>query len=413
MADPLHHHVDRRDGTGVASEPAPSFWLDQLERVRAEASALHRTREKSSSYTQAHLPTQCDVVVIGCGLTGAALAHYLSDGASTDRHATRTPLSVVVLEARTVAGGATGRNGGILWPDSSDPFEVGGAQLLRDFVETNAVPCGLNPTGGVSLVGDPLIVRQGDGVQHRGTPDDPDVLDGLTAIDPAATLGAAPGAFSEGWLDAQVASLWPARVALALAERAAMAGVRIIEGCAVTEVVSDSADDVENPSDGASAAEGGCGSAGGITGGLASLTTADGDDIQYTMTTRTTKPSHPTRVLLRTSMGELRCRRVIVATNGWMPRLIPELAPHFRSCTNTVLASEPLPQSVRWPVAVVCCGGGASEVYCSQAEDGTMVCGGLRDCNVDGLWAGDDDGGPGDAATAAALERWCVAAVVD
>jgi glycine/D-amino acid oxidase-like deaminating enzyme len=230
---------------------------------------------------------------------------------------------------------------------------------LREFVESNAVPCGLTPTGGVSIVGNPLSKHDAAvDKDHRGTPSDPDVLDGLTPIDPDALLGAAPNAFTEGYLDAGVASLWPARVALALAESAARAGVHIVEGCAVTGMETRHADD------------GDC-------------------------------------VVVRTSLGDLTCEHVVVATNGWMPRLVPALAPHFRACTNTVLASEePVPPELRWPVAVVCCGGGAGEVYCSQGADGTIVCGGLRDCNLDGMWAGDDDGGAGDKTTSAALERW-------
>jgi glycine/D-amino acid oxidase-like deaminating enzyme len=56
------------------------------------------------------LPTAADVVIIGSGITGCAVAHTLLR---------KTPsLSVTVLEARQTASGATGRNGGHLLSDN-------------------------------------------------------------------------------------------------------------------------------------------------------------------------------------------------------------------------------------------------------------------------------------------------------
>jgi hypothetical protein len=50
------------------------------------------------------LPPECDVLIIGAGLSGVSTAYHLLDG-------NRTPPSVVILEAREVCSGATGRNG--------------------------------------------------------------------------------------------------------------------------------------------------------------------------------------------------------------------------------------------------------------------------------------------------------------
>ena len=54
--------------------------------------------------TSAELPTTTDVLIIGSGITGASLAYTLLNGPS--------PPAVLMLEARTVCSGATGRNGG-------------------------------------------------------------------------------------------------------------------------------------------------------------------------------------------------------------------------------------------------------------------------------------------------------------
>jgi len=66
---------------------------------------LHQIDSHRSS---AELPTECDIVIIGAGLAGVSTAYFLVDG-------NPSPPSIVLLEAREVCSGATGRNG-ILYP---------------------------------------------------------------------------------------------------------------------------------------------------------------------------------------------------------------------------------------------------------------------------------------------------------
>lgn len=55
------------------------------------------------------LPSQADVVIIGTGIAGVSTAYHLLDGNNN----TNTPQpSILLLEARQVCSGATGRNGG-------------------------------------------------------------------------------------------------------------------------------------------------------------------------------------------------------------------------------------------------------------------------------------------------------------
>lgn len=57
--------------------------------------------------TTEHLPEDCDILIIGAGLSGVSTAyHLLNDNPS--------PPSIVLLEAREICSGATGRNGGHL-----------------------------------------------------------------------------------------------------------------------------------------------------------------------------------------------------------------------------------------------------------------------------------------------------------
>ena len=74
----------------VANSTIP-FWRTQLGELD-----LHRST--------AELPSECDVVIVGAGYSGATLAHYLYED-------NRSPPSVVILEAREACSGATARNG--------------------------------------------------------------------------------------------------------------------------------------------------------------------------------------------------------------------------------------------------------------------------------------------------------------
>ena len=55
------------------------------------------------------VPTYANIVIIGSGLSGTSVAHHLANAPK--------PTSIVMLEAREVCSGATGRNGGHLAPN--------------------------------------------------------------------------------------------------------------------------------------------------------------------------------------------------------------------------------------------------------------------------------------------------------
>lgn len=81
--------------SGQGPTPVPGstepFWRTQL-------------HDLDNHRSTPHLPTECDVLIIGAGFAGAALAHYIYED-------NPSPPSVTILEAREACSGATGRNG--------------------------------------------------------------------------------------------------------------------------------------------------------------------------------------------------------------------------------------------------------------------------------------------------------------
>lgn len=116
-----------------------------------------------------HGETTADVLVIGAGFTGLWSALALTE--------TDPALRVVVVEAETVAFGASGRNGGFCeaslthglangirhFPDELVRLEAEGIANLRgliDFTREHAIDCDLEETGTLSLADQPYQVEE-------------------------------------------------------------------------------------------------------------------------------------------------------------------------------------------------------------------------------------------------------------
>lgn len=91
--------------------------------------------------TTTDLPATADVVIIGSGITGASIARYLvNDERAKDA-------VVVMLEAREICWGATGRNGGHCQPLLFDrtpgiaEFEIKNVAAVKSYIEENNVDC--------------------------------------------------------------------------------------------------------------------------------------------------------------------------------------------------------------------------------------------------------------------------------
>ncbi|CAI4212962.1 unnamed protein product [Parascedosporium putredinis] len=123
---------------GQADLPSPTSTSSYWHRSPSQTLLGHRTTER--------LPETVDVVVIGSGITGAFAARELVE---------RKGRQVLMLEAREVAWGATGRNGGHCQPFvyGSQPhvaaFELRNYAFLKQLVEDNQIPCDWVTTTGV------------------------------------------------------------------------------------------------------------------------------------------------------------------------------------------------------------------------------------------------------------------------
>ncbi|KAL5606548.1 hypothetical protein BROUX41_002951 [Berkeleyomyces rouxiae] len=96
------------------SVDSSSKWADQIKQRAAAPVSLpvqdplpsYWVREACDAYSNEALPDTADVVIIGSGISGAMIAWYLLHESKGEPH------SILMLEARDVCSGATGRNGG-------------------------------------------------------------------------------------------------------------------------------------------------------------------------------------------------------------------------------------------------------------------------------------------------------------
>jgi hypothetical protein len=103
---PLLKRLDSAPGL-PCEKPTRSYWQDdppfpELTDIRSD-----------------ELPSQADVVIIGSGITGASVARTLLEEVSRKGR----QISIVVLEARQLVSGATGRNGGHIKASAYESFD--------------------------------------------------------------------------------------------------------------------------------------------------------------------------------------------------------------------------------------------------------------------------------------------------
>jgi gamma-glutamylputrescine oxidase len=104
-----------------------------------------------------------------------------------------------------------------------------------------------------------------------------------------------------------------------------------------------------------------------------------------------TSASAITGTRVATTRGGIACRRVIVAVDGCMELLLPELQPRVRTARLQMLATAPatdvhVPRPVYWRDGYE---------YWQQLDDGRIALGGFRDTELETEWTPDAEPSPG------------------
>jgi glycine/D-amino acid oxidase-like deaminating enzyme len=276
------------------------------------------------------LPATADVAVIGGGLLGAATAYWLA----------RAGAEVALVEAQTLAGGASGRNGGFVvagtaaaYPEAIERHGHAAARavwaltlesraLLRQVLAEEAIDCDYREPGLLHLaLGASHLDRLAQVVTALRADDfDAELLDREQTQE---LIGTPLGPEIAGGLFApENGLLHSARLVRGLAGAAARRGAHICDATPALELQ------------------------------------ADGDG-----------------VLVRTPRGELRAGAAVVAINAWSAELLPALAGLITPVRGQVLAYAPC-------APVFGCGMGAAVTptgeYWQQAPDGSIILGGCR-----------------------------------
>ena len=237
----------------------------------------------------------CDVCVIGGGYTGLSAALHLAERG----------YDTVLLEARQVGWGASGRNGGqlgaaqvdsqpdlarrygperarLLWQIADD-----GKELVKTLIRRHAIDCDF-VTGHLGCAVKPADLDRKKAhvdfvARHYGYPH--------YRITDKAELEEISGnrCYQGGMFDASAGHLHPLNLALGLARAAVAAGARIFEGAPVEAIV----------------------------------------------------PGDP--VTARTAGGRVTARFILLGCNGYLGKLAPEIAPRILPADNYQLATAPLP----------------------------------------------------------------------
>jgi gamma-glutamylputrescine oxidase len=171
----------------------------------------------------ATLPPEVEVVVVGGGVMGMATTYWLA----------RRGVDVLLLEARRLGWGATGRNAGLMLA-SSQPLER--MASVRDLIADEGIDAEFEEQGHLALASSEAIwERMRDEVARRPVTAPP--LHAITRHDCEQLLGMriAPSILGGRWLP-RAAAIHPVRLVRELANRARRRGATIACGVGVRRV---------------------------------------------------------------------------------------------------------------------------------------------------------------------------------
>ncbi|KAI5460188.1 FAD dependent oxidoreductase [Mariannaea sp. PMI_226] len=310
------------------ADPVTSFW-------NADPKKLDDYR------STAQLPSTADIVIIGSGLSGVATAYYLLKD-------NPNPPSIVLLEARKICSGATGRNGGHVKPDTySDipkfaklfgikaaahlaDFEASHVFAVKDLVEKEGLECDFHITRALDVYLDPAHAKKVETtykeIAKSGTVNLADVA--FTPKQHAERISGVKNA--QACISYTAAHLWPSKLVHQLLQKLVDQGLNVQAHTPVT-----------------------------------SVSPASGGDGSWTITT---------------PRGNIETKKVIHATNAYASHILPEYS-HAITPVRGVCSHLESTKREKTPHLVNTYGIRFDEVnndYLIPRADGSVIVGGAR-----------------------------------
>lgn len=274
-------------------KPTQPFWLSEPSKIGS---------------IQSPWVEKADIAVIGSGMTAVSLVRTLLSK--------RPELKIVILEARDLCSGATGRNGGHVkvmspgvWFDRKEQyglieavrvmeFEHGHLREMAECIEENGINCDLRLLEGLDVYHDLSIFDRAVRALKEMGEHAPALVARYTVYSSRKALQAKKcSEKAVGAIGMPSASMWPYKMVSSLFEKLlAKFDLSIQTNTLVTSIQDD-----------------------------------DGGEFATVVTDR----------------GNLRARHVVHATNAWMSHLVPELRPFVSPVRANVQRQLPIPVTIR------------------------------------------------------------------
>ncbi|MEO5954048.1 MAG: FAD-binding oxidoreductase [Chloroflexia bacterium] len=274
---------------------APSHWLT--------------TVDPSAFPPPTSLPASTEVAIVGGGIMGVSVAYWLA----------RSGIPAVLLEARDLASGATGRNAGLMLAGSK-PIE--NPELVRSVLDEENIDAAYSAPGHLALASSEDIWDQfcAEADKRRDTPNP------VHSINHASCEGLLGMKISKRFLGGRYypagGMVNPTRLVYGLAAAAQRRGTAIVTQTPVSSVAP---------------------------------------------------TSSQTGFTIYTNRGDLQARQVIFACSTSLTTFAPQFKDVISPVRGQVLSTQPLPTVFRLGLGV-----DFGTVYWRQAPDGAIVIGGYR-----------------------------------
>ena len=246
------------------------------------------------------VPESVDVAIVGSGYTGLNAARVLADSGAT----------VAVLERHTIGWGASSRNGGMATPGIKQSLKVIWKKYGRDYahkfwqasldaidrvdqvVTEEQIDCDWRRNGHIALAYKPSHFEYYEHL-HKWLQDE---FGHKTTLVSKRNIRSEIGSdlYHGGLADSYSGGIQPAKYVFGLARAVAQRGVYLCENSDVTQI-----------------------------------------------------EKLPTCFLLHTPQGSIKANEVLIATNGYTDKLVPQLKPKIFPVGSYIIVTEPLSQALQ------------------------------------------------------------------